>query len=130
MPSEWQVYIVRCRDGTLYTGITTDLARRLEAHNSGKDGARYTRTRRPVKLVFSEPAGTRSTAARREWQIKRMTVAQKMRLLAQIAAPQIEKPTEPGVATSGAFLNAPLLLTAIIFLARYFFYNIVIVTIY
>jgi len=81
MPSEWQVYIVRCRDGTLYTGITTELSRRLAAHNSGKGGARYTRARRPVKLLFAEPASSRSAAARREWQIKQMTVAQKIELI-------------------------------------------------
>jgi len=81
MKSEWQVYIVSCRDGTLYTGITTDLPRRLAEHNSGKGGARYTRSRQPVKLVFSEPADSRSAAAQREWQIKQMTVAQKLGLI-------------------------------------------------
>ena len=86
MQSEWQVYIVRCRDGTLYTGITTDLIRRLATHNSEKGGARYTKARRPVQLVFSEPAISRSAATRREWQIKRMTVAQKLTLLTVISA--------------------------------------------
>jgi len=81
MKREWQVYIVSCRDGSLYTGITTDLVRRLAEHNTGDNGARYTRSRRPVVLVFSEAADSRSAAARREWQIKRMTAAQKMALL-------------------------------------------------
>lgn len=80
--SEWQVYIVACRDGTLYTGITTCLSRRLAEHNAGKNGARYTRSRRPVNLIFSEPATSRSNAAKREWQIKQMPVAQKMALIA------------------------------------------------
>ena len=81
MKSEWHVYIVSCRDGTLYTGITTDLLRRLAEHNSEKGGARYTRPRRPVNLVFSEPVDSRSSAARREWQIKQMTLAKKMALI-------------------------------------------------
>lgn len=93
MKREWHVYIASCRDGTLYTGITTDLCRRLAAHNSGKGGARYTRSRRPVTLVFSEPADSRSTAAQREWQIKKMTVAQK---LALIQLQQIPFGAEPG----------------------------------
>lgn len=87
MESKWQVYIVCCQDGTLYTGITTDLCRRLAAHNAGRNGARYTRTRRPVRLVFSEPAPSRSAAARREWQIKQMTVTQKMALIGQTSRP-------------------------------------------
>ncbi len=81
MKGAWQVYIVSCRDDTLYTGITTDLIRRLAEHNSGKNGARYTRSRRPVTLVFSEPAASRSAAAQREWQIKQLTTAQKMALI-------------------------------------------------
>ena len=81
MSSKWQVYIVSCRDGSLYTGITVNLLRRLAAHNAGKRGARYTRTRRPVTLVFSEPAACRSSATKREWQIKQMTVTQKITLI-------------------------------------------------
>lgn len=89
MQSDWQVYIVCCRDGTLYTGITTDLARRLVAHNSGKGGARYTRSRRPVALVFSEPAASRSAAARREWEIKRMPVAEKRAIVDRHGVPPL-----------------------------------------
>lgn len=81
MTGGWQVYIVSCRDGTLYTGITTDLVRRLAEHNTGDKGARYTRSRRPVALVFAEAVGSRSEAARREWQIKRMSATQKMALI-------------------------------------------------
>lgn len=65
----WFVYIIRCRDGTLYTGVTTDLKRRLKEHNGGK-GARYTRSRLPVKLLYAEPCGNRSLALVREYEIK------------------------------------------------------------
>lgn len=77
----WFVYLVRCADGSIYAGITTNLARRLQEHNSGPRGARYTRARRPVTLVYSEVAASRSQAAQREWQIKRLTVAQKWALI-------------------------------------------------
>ena len=77
----WFVYMVRCSDGTLYTGITNDLEKRIRAHNSGKDGARYTRSRRPVKLVYSEEAGSKSNAAKLEYKIKKMTRAKKMEMI-------------------------------------------------
>jgi len=77
----WFVYLVRCCDGSIYTGITTNLARRMQEHNSGPRGARYTRSRRPVTLVYSEVVASRSRAAQREWQIKRLTVAQKWVLI-------------------------------------------------
>lgn len=84
MPSEsdptWYVYIVRCQDQTYYTGITTDLARRLAEHNGGL-GAKYTRPRRPVVLVYSESAISRSTAAKREYQIKKLSLAGKKKLI-------------------------------------------------
>ena len=73
----WHVYMVRCNDGTLYTGITNDLEKRIAAHNSAKDGARYTRPRRPVKLVYSEEVDSKSTAAKLEYKIKKMTRAKK-----------------------------------------------------
>lgn len=80
----WTVYMVRCADGTLYTGIARDAARRVEEHNSSNLlGASYTRARRPVALVYQESAATRSAALRREYQIKRMTREQKERLLGQ-----------------------------------------------
>ena len=68
----WYVYIVRCADRTLYTGVAKDLAARVGAHNSGR-GAKYTRSRLPVKLVYREPATDRGVALRREHEIKRMT---------------------------------------------------------
>jgi uncharacterized protein (TIGR02453 family) len=72
MHMAWHVYVARCGDGTLYTGITTDPARREAAHNSGR-GASYTRARRPIRLVHLEPAADRGAALRRELAIKRMT---------------------------------------------------------
>jgi putative endonuclease len=79
--STWYVYILRCSDASYYTGITTDLPRRLDEHNSSNKGARYTRPRRPVELVYSETAASRPTAARREYQIKKLTPAGKKRLI-------------------------------------------------
>jgi len=77
----WYVYLLRCRDNTLYAGITTDLKKRLKAHNSGLDGAKYTRTRRPVKLVYTERFASRSAAARREHELKKMGRLLKLKLL-------------------------------------------------
>lgn len=74
------VYILQCADGTLYTGWTMDLERRLQAHNSGK-GARYTRGRRPVRLVYREEQPTRSAAQRREAAIRRLPRAGKLKLI-------------------------------------------------
>jgi putative endonuclease len=72
----WTVYLARCRDGTLYTGVTTNPARRLAEHNAGS-GAAYTRARMPVELVYWEHAADRSAALKREHAIKRLTRAQK-----------------------------------------------------
>lgn len=72
----WIVYLARCSDGTLYTGVTTNPERRLAEHNSGC-GASYTRSRVPVVMVYSEPASDRSGALRREHAIKRLTRAEK-----------------------------------------------------
>ena len=69
-------YILRCADGTLYTGWTNDLERRLAAHNRGT-GSRYTRARRPVTLVYFEEHGTKEEAMRREYAIKQLTRAEK-----------------------------------------------------
>ena len=77
----WIVYIARCRDGTLYTGVTTDPQRRLAEHNSGA-GAAYTRSRIPVVIVYQETAPDRSVALRREGRIKRLSRAQKEELVA------------------------------------------------
>jgi uncharacterized protein (TIGR02453 family) len=67
----WTVYILRCADGSLYSGMTDDLGRRLATHNAGR-GARYTRGRLPVEVVYAEEAPNRATALRREWQIKHL----------------------------------------------------------
>ena len=76
----WYVYILRCGDGTLYTGITDDIPRRLAAHRSGK-GAKYTRGRGPLELVYQEQVPDKSAALRREIQIKRLRRAEKERLI-------------------------------------------------
>ena len=76
----WHVYLVRCADGTLYAGATTDLVRRFAAHSDGK-GARYTRGRGPLVLAWSEEVADRSAALRRERQIKRLSRAEKLRLV-------------------------------------------------
>ncbi|MES2368049.1 GIY-YIG nuclease family protein [Thiobacillus thioparus] len=79
----WCVYMLRCADGTLYTGITTDIARRVAEHNGeGGLGARYTRSRRPVQLVYVEAATDRAEAARREAAIKRLDRVHKLALCA------------------------------------------------
>ena len=76
----WHVYIIECSDGTLYTGITNDLDRRITAHNDGR-GAKYTKSRRPVRLRFSEPAADRKNASQREYASKSLRKAEKMRLI-------------------------------------------------
>ena len=80
LKSNWFVYIVRCSDGTLYTGITTDLTKRVAAHNS-KRGAKYTATRTPVTLVWSQSSETRSTASKEEWRIKKLSRPEKLTLI-------------------------------------------------
>lgn len=80
MEQDWYVYIVQCSDDSLYTGITNNLEKRIDAHNLGR-GARYTRSRRPVKLVYSEPADDRSGASQREYQIKRLSLSAKQELI-------------------------------------------------
>ena len=74
-------YIMRCADGTLYTGYTDDITRREAAHNSGR-GAKYTRSRLPVKMVYHESFATRSEAMKRECAIKRLSREQKLKLIA------------------------------------------------
>lgn len=74
------VYILRCADGSLYTGWTTDPQRRLKAHNAGR-GAKYTRSRRPAALVYTELCETKAAALRRERQIKGLTRSEKLRLI-------------------------------------------------
>lgn len=74
-------YILRCADGTLYTGWTNDIEKRLEAHNSGR-GAKYTKTRRPVEMVYFEQYETKEEAMSREYAIKQLKRAQKEALIA------------------------------------------------
>jgi putative endonuclease len=77
----WFVYILECSDKTLYTGVTTDLERRAEEHNSGTKGAKYTAARRPVHIVYSEQSPSRSIAQQREHQIKSLSRQQKQALI-------------------------------------------------
>lgn len=77
----YSVYILECADSTLYTGITTDLKRRVLEHNSAKVGAKYTKARRPVALAYSEKAKTRSAALMREATLKRLTRKEKLTLI-------------------------------------------------
>jgi putative endonuclease len=76
----WTVYLLRCRDGSLYTGITNDLSSRLERHNAGTASA-YTRARRPVRLVYQEPQRDRSAALRREAALRRLSRVEKLALV-------------------------------------------------
>jgi predicted GIY-YIG superfamily endonuclease len=78
--SDWTVYILRCADSSLYTGIARDAAKRVAAHNAGR-GAKYTKTRRPVSIVWTEPAACRSTASKREYAIKQLKRSEKMALI-------------------------------------------------
>ena len=74
------VYMVECADGTLYTGIATDVAKRIVEHNTSPRGAKYTRSRRPVSLLYSEEFPDRATASAAEYQIKKLPRAEKIRL--------------------------------------------------
>ncbi len=78
----WYVYIVRCNDGTFYTGVARDLNRRIQQHNHGNAGAKYTRARRPVELVYHETAADRSSAQQREYRVRKLSVAEKRQLIA------------------------------------------------
>ena len=80
MEKTWYLYILRCGDGSLYTGITDDVQRRLKAHSQGK-GAKYTRGRGPLELVHQESCGSHSDALKREIEVKRLTRAQKTELI-------------------------------------------------
>lgn len=82
MDKAWYVYMLRCKDGSLYTGITNDVPARLEAHRSGK-GAKYTRGRGPLALVHTEQCADKSEALKRERAIKAMTREQKLQLIAK-----------------------------------------------
>ena len=77
----WFVYILQCKDKTLYTGVTTDLDRRIVEHNSEKSVTRYTRSRQPVKLLYQECVADRSSACKREAEIKQLNRQQKLQLI-------------------------------------------------
>ena len=81
MASTWMVYMVLCADNSIYTGITTDIERRLKEHNQGKLGAHYTKSRRPVQLLHSEMQATRSAALVREAAIKKLPREKKLELV-------------------------------------------------
>jgi putative endonuclease len=80
--SRWLVYLLRCSDGSLYTGITNDLPKRLKAHAAGR-ASKYTRSRLPLRLAYSEPQRSKSAALKREAAIKRLRRAEKERLVAK-----------------------------------------------
>ena len=77
MSADWLMYVVECADGTYYTGITTDITRRLHEHNHSKRGAKYTRARRPVGLIYCERYTDRSEASKAEAAFKKLTRKQK-----------------------------------------------------
>ncbi len=81
--SNYFVYILECSDKTLYTGITTDIQRRLQEHNNSQKGAKYTRLRRPVSLVYSERCDDRSSASKREYAIKKLKRVDKLGIIAK-----------------------------------------------
>lgn len=82
MEKTWKLYILRCGDGSFYTGITVNVEKRLETHRSGK-GAKYTRGRGPLELVYSEECGDHSAALRRELEIKALSREEKQKLIHQ-----------------------------------------------
>ena len=77
----WFLYVVRCSDGTLYTGVTTDLNRRVNEHNTSKRGAKYTKTRRPVNLIWSKEYNNRSEAQSAEYNFKKLSRKQKLDII-------------------------------------------------
>ena len=79
--SDWFVYILRCADNSLYTGITTDVERRVIEHNAEKSVTKYTRVRQPVEVVYQENAGSRSEASKREVQLKKLKKVDKEMLV-------------------------------------------------
>ncbi len=88
MATLWFVYMVRCADDTLYTGVTTDIERRLHEHNGSARGARYTRARRPVKIVWQEESASRAAACRREYEVRHYDRRKKLSLLAEYSRNQ------------------------------------------
>jgi putative endonuclease len=101
----WLVYLLRCSDGSLYCGITNDLPKRLKAHAAGK-ASRYTRSRLPVTLAYSEPKKSKSAALKREAAIKKLSRLQKDRLLASKPTRRSHSAVEP--TTKSVFQEAPM----------------------
>ena len=90
--AQWFVYYLRCADNSLYAGITIDLVRRLIEHNTcNKTGAKYTRVRRPVTLVYAEAQENRQSASKREYQLKKLTKAEKESLVSNFQPESIKK---------------------------------------
>lgn len=81
----WYVYMAVCSDQTIYTGIAKDLQKRLSEHNNGANGAKYTRSRRPVSIVYQELQPSRSAATKRELQLKKMPRAKKLQLIGELS---------------------------------------------
>jgi putative endonuclease len=77
----YYLYILKCADKTLYSGITTDLVRRVKEHNTSKKGAKYTRSRRPVKMAYSKKFRNRSTASKAEAKFKKLTRSEKLKII-------------------------------------------------
>jgi putative endonuclease len=84
MNKNWFVYMLSCADNTLYTGVTTDPRKRLDTHNAGKTGAKYTKARLPVELVYTESGFTRGEALKREAAIKKLSRTAKVQLISGV----------------------------------------------
>jgi len=89
----WYVYLLRCNDNSLYAGITTNIERRLHQHNNTKLGAKYTRAKRPVTLVFIESAIDKSSASKREYQLRKLSKVKKEQLVSTYLALQSQMNT-------------------------------------
>jgi len=87
MSKPWFVYLLRCNDNSLYAGITTDIKRRLKEHNESNKGAKYTRARRPVTLVYAEVVENKSLAGKREYQIRKQSKSNKEKLVESTIIP-------------------------------------------
>ena len=83
--ADWYVYLVRCADKSLYCGVSTDVDKRVNAHNFSKKGAKYTRSRRPVELVWLKRIGTKSEALKEEYKIKKMRKVDKENMIANFS---------------------------------------------
>ena len=81
---KWFVYVLQCSDGSYYTGVTTDLNRRLKEHNSSNRGAKYTRTRRPVEIIYSLEYEDKSSAQKFEYRFKQLTRKQKEEVINKV----------------------------------------------